>query len=1264
MSEQKDDQHIHDTQESLYRLVLANILDAVFITDGSGNFTYICPNIDVVFGYSPQEVAAMGNVRALLGDQVITAGELQKADHVQNLERRITDKFGKQHIILVSVRQTAIDGGTILYSCHDISDRKLAEERWQESQKLYKQLFDHASDAILVIDDQKHITEANYQATYLTGYSKEELLAMKSIQLLPADAQAQYDEGHYHLVQQGYQTGEANLIRKDGTDIRVEFSATRIAPNQNQAILRDVTTRRIIEDARARLAAIVESTDEAVVTTGAHATITTWNHGAEELYGYSAAEVINQPITLIVPHERHHELRAIATHIRANECLRHFETQQLRKDGQRIDVSVTISPISDSNSHIVGASIIAHDISQRKREENEREQLITQLENAQVRAKTAANEEARRAKELDVIFSSLLDPIITYNAEGIAVQANPAAITGYGFNPIGMPRSTVVEKLFVRYANGTPMNADNVPSARALRGETVTSERMIVTNAEGRDLIVLASSVPLFTDHKITGAVVIWHDITEIEHLLEQLDEERSRLRTIFESVPAGIVVQNASGEITNANKSAHEILGLSHEQVLGRTSLDHRWHAIHEDGTPFRGEEHPAIISLTTGKPVRNVVMGVYNPASDNYRWIIINAEPIINAESKQLSEVIATFIDITGQKLATENVIRLAAIIDSSEDAVIGKDLNGIITSWNRAAEQLYGYTEAEVLGKSLNIIIPPEQTGELASLLDRIRHGERVQHYETTRVRKDGTRLQIAVTVSPIKDSSGHIVGASTITRDITAQKLAEHALRESEEKFRLLFQNMNEAMARDQIVFDNAGHATDWIVTDVNPAYEVIYKKTRDEVIGQRASVIYSGDPDITSVLNIYANVVHTGKPTQLEIHLVSINTDVLISAFPLGENMFATLSTDITARKRAEDERERLLAELDATISSIADGVVIYRANGEIARMNPTAMELTGYASGNNNETLKERFRAFQPKTVDGVAVSLEQFPAIRALHGETISGFAMILQRSNREPIWVSASAAPIRTEDGRLVGVVSTFTDITALHQLQTERDIYVHTISHDLRAPLTVIHGHAQVMQDTFERQHINHGLGNSVTAILRSTQRMNVMIQDLVDAARLEGRQMQLQLQPIELAKYMQELLQRVATAMEVKRITVQIPPDLPAVTADYNRLERILTNLLSNALKYSPPDSAVIISARQRGDVIITSVRDFGQGIAPGDLPHIFERFYRAAGTRKAEGIGLGLYITRMLVEAQGGEIWVESTPGSGSTFSFSLPIAHA
>ncbi len=491
-------------------------------------------------------------------------------------------------------------------------------------------------------------------------------------------------------------------------------------------------------------------------------------------------------------------------------------------------------------------------------------------------------------------------------------------------------------------------------------------------------------------------------------------------------------------------------------------------------------------------------------------------------------------------------------------------------------------------------------------------------------------------------------------------IRARRQAEQALRESEMKYRTLFENLGGAVAIDELVYDAQGKPVDWWVIDVNHAYEEILGISRKEAVGRRGSELYRPPLDIRPILKNYAEVAESGIPSRLEIFFPLTQKNLLISVLPMGHGRFATVSLDITRRKKSESEREQLVAQLDATINAIADGVVIYRSDGEILHMNPAAEKLLGYTREDWKKPLAERSAGYRVETPDGRSFPLEETMR-RVFRGETMRGVLAVLRHPDGTTQWVSNSAAPIRTADGTLVGAVGTSTDITALHRLQEERDMHIHTISHDLRLPLSVIQGHAQLLQEMAAQNGVNGSVAMSLEAILAGTEQMNAMIADMVDSACMDGAGVSLEVHPIDLEPFISKLLQRVSLLLETDRIELGIAPEVPAVSADANRLERILLNLLTNALKYSPAGSPVRIEAKAAGHEVILSVADRGRGIPPQDLSHIFKRFYRVKSDRIPGGVGLGLYITKLLVEAHGGRIWAESEVGRGSTFSFTLPV---
>ena len=273
--------------------------------------------------------------------------------------------------------------------------------------------------------------------------------------------------------------------------------------------------------------------------------------------------------------------------------------------------------------------------------------------------------------------------------------------------------------------------------------------------------------------------------------------EEEVESPMLFQSLPIGVIYQNQEGKILTANPAAEKILGLSLDQMRGVTSADPRWRAIREDHSPFPGDQHPAMVALRTGKVVKDIQMGVSNPKKEDLTWINISSFPIEGREGVSGIGVYTIFEDITERKknkLAEISANRLAAIVDSSDDAIIGKDLDGTITSWNHGAEIIFGYTASEMVGTSILQLIPEERHKEEQYFQETIRRGEKVTSFETVRLTKEGRRIDVSVTVSPIRKVAGQIIGISKVARDITERKKTERDLEakrtklETEEKER--------------------------------------------------------------------------------------------------------------------------------------------------------------------------------------------------------------------------------------------------------------------------------------------------------------------------------------------------------------------------------------------------------------------------------------------------------------------------------------------
>lgn len=266
-------------------------------------------------------------------------------------------------------------------------------------------------------------------------------------------------------------------------------------------------------------------------------------------------------------------------------------------------------------------------------------------------------------------------------------------------------------------------------------------------------------------------------------------DARRSDL--LLEALPAAVYTTDASGQITFYNEAAADLWGL--RPTLGKSAWCGSWRLYWPDGRPMRHDECPMAVALKEGRAIKGAEAVAERP--DGTRVPFLAYPTPLHDEAGVLTGAINTLIDISDRKRTELAANQLRAIVDSADDAIVSKSLDGIIATWNYGAERLFGYTADEVIGKPITILMPPDRHNEEPGIIARIRKGERIAHYETVRRRKDGSPIEISLTVSPIKDAAGKVIGASKIARDITerrrAQEQLEILLREMNHRVKNLF-----------------------------------------------------------------------------------------------------------------------------------------------------------------------------------------------------------------------------------------------------------------------------------------------------------------------------------------------------------------------------------------------------------------------------------------------------------------------------------------
>ena len=634
--------------------------------------------------------------------------------------------------------------------------------------------------------------------------------------------------------------------------------------------------------------------------------------------------------------------------------------------------------------------------------------------------------------------------------------------------------------------------------------------------------------------------------------------------RSLIEASLDPFVTISPDGTITDVNAATAEVTGRSREELIGTDFSTY----FTDPGRARAGYE----AAFRTGS-VRDYELEIRH-TSGRLTSVIYNAT-VYRDEAGGVAGVFAAARDITERKKAEQEWSRLAAIVDSSDDAIIGKTLDGTIVSWNSGAEKIYGYADTEIVGRHISVLVPPDQVDEIDGILARIWDGNPVHHYETVRIRKDGSPIQISLTLSPIRNRDGRVVGASTIARDITARKLAEEGVRRANEYNRSLIE-----ASLDPLVTISA----DGMISDVNEATVRVTGVPREELIGTNFSHYFT-DPGRARAG--HEAVFRDGSVTDYELeirHRVGQVIPVLYNATVYRDEtggvagVFAA-ARDMTEQKRAEAALRTAYNELD--------------------------------------DRVKER-------TADLVEANrqLEQEIAEHRATADQLRRKSEELARSNRE------------------------------LQQ-------FAYIASHDLQEPLRAISGFTELLERRYRGQ-IDERADRYINFIIDGTDQMQQVIQDLLAYSRVQTKAHEFDL--IDANRALEQALCNLQVSIRERGARVTVEGPLPEISADGIQLTQVFQNLIGNALKFQRPGATpeIRVSAVREGSDWAFSIADNGIGIDARHLDRIFMLFQRLHAKGDYEGTGIGLAICKRIVERHGGSIAVRSTPGAGSTFTFSIP----
>jgi signal transduction histidine kinase len=381
---------------------------------------------------------------------------------------------------------------------------------------------------------------------------------------------------------------------------------------------------------------------------------------------------------------------------------------------------------------------------------------------------------------------------------------------------------------------------------------------------------------------------------------------------------------------------------------------------------------------------------------------------------------------------------------------------------------------------------------------------------------------------------------------------------------------------------------------------------------------------------------------------------STNDKKLLQSFA-DQAAIAVANAQLYTRLRHEERR------MSALIDSVADGIFILTSDHLIEHCNPAFTRLLGVeASAVKNKPHNQIVRWAKL----GAGQSLEE--AERG--GWPLTPHATLyvegdLERPNRPPLAVGITYAPLLSPQGSLLNVIASARDISRFREAEELKSTFISVISHELKTPVALIKGYVSTLRRedvAWDREVVQ----DSLTVIEDEADRLTGLIENMLDASRLQAGALSVNLADVDLAAAARRIAERFGTQTARHTIRVDFPVNFPVVMADEDRLEQVFSNLISNAIKYSPKGGEIRISGQALPTQAVVCVSDQGAGIAQEDLPHVFDRFYRAGeASRTTKGAGLGLYLARAVVEAHSGRIWVDSKTGEGARICFSLPIAN-
>jgi PAS domain S-box-containing protein len=740
--------------------------------------------------------------------------------------------------------------------------------------------------------------------------------------------------------------------------------------------------------------------------------------------------------------------------------------------------------------------------------------------------------------------------------------------------------------------------------------------------------------------------VQVWLNNLERERKSQDsLQKSEEKYRRLFETMVQGVVYHDADGKIISVNPAAERILGLTFDQMLGKTSMDPRWQMIEEDGTPVPGNEHPAMIALRTGQVVGPLIRGVYHPDQDNHIWLRITATPLFLPGVTKPFQVYAVFENITERKQAEKQLRFQAQIIENTLTIAAYHDKNLNVLWMNRAYEKATGLSLEECRGRKCYQVWNLSKPCRGCPVITAIETGEKA-NAELTPANQDhwpekqGCWLSEA---TPVRDEQGAVIGALEFAIDITEHKAVEENLKKIE--WMLSQKQTPDNVDLDENYDQGYGDLTELnsdgiILKSISP--EILRNFSNDymELLGT-SSAIYEANG------NYAFGIFSSGWCRMMDRASRQLcNSTDNIKALNSGR-WLCHESCWNDCSKEAILKREPVEIECSGgirlyAVPIIANEEVVGAINfgyGDPPEDREKLQELADTYQVNYNDLVREA-HAYETRPPYIIKMAKNRLHATARLIG------SMIETKQAEAKIIKSNTELEQRVKDRTI-----------ELEAVNKELASFAYSISHDFRAPLRALDGFSASLTDKYSEQLDEQGL-HYLDRIRNAAIYMSDLIDDLLELSRITRAK--LKEQEVDISHLSKEILKDLLEAEPERRVKVEVAQGLSA-KGDIALLKSTLENLIGNAWKYSSKEAQAEIEVGRTtidgGETFF--IRDNGVGFNMAYADKLFGAFQRLHRADEFPGTGIGLATVQRIINRHGGQIWAESAVGKGATFYFTL-----